>query len=65
MRPNGKTININSLKINRHHDHVIGKVEVLGDNEVASVSRTTDCLAIELKNEPKDDLPLCFKIELE
>lgn len=65
MRPNGREISIKSLRITGCHDFVLGNVEVLGDNEIESSERTKEDLKIILKNEPKDDLPICFKIEIE
>lgn len=65
MRPNGKVINIKSLSTHKMHDHIFGKIECLGDNEVESVERTSDALTITLKNEPASDLPLCLRLELE
>ena len=40
MRPNGKSINIKSLKSKGEHDFLIGNVEVLGNNEIVGISRT-------------------------
>lgn len=65
MRPNGKSINIKSLKINGEHDFLIGNVEVLGSNEIVSISRTKKGLSIKLKDAPTNNLPLCFKIAIE
>lgn len=65
MRPNGKSINIKTLKIKGDHDFLIDSVEVLGDNEIESVKRNKRGLTINLKSKPKNDLPLCFKIGIE
>lgn len=65
MRPSGKTVKFNSLKINGRHDLVIGNVSVLGNSEIESVERTEKYLKIVLKEKPSNDLPLCFKIEIE
>ena len=43
----------------------IYNVTVLGGNEVDNFACSKDGLSIELKNEPKTDLPICIKIELE
>lgn len=65
MRPKGRKAVIKSLKINGDHDFLIGDVTVLGDNEIESVDRNGKGLCITLKSEPKDTLPICFKIEIE
>lgn len=65
MRPNGKRATIKSLKIRGDHDFLLGDISVLGDNEIESILRTKRGLQITLKNEPKTDLPICFKIEIE
>ena len=43
----------------------IENVEILGDNEVESFVCDRNGLAVELKNEPANDLPQCIKITLE
>lgn len=65
MRPKGKTVNIKTLKKQGHHDYLIGDVSVLGDYEIKCVERTEKQLKITLKDAPKTDLPLCFKIAIE
>ena len=40
------------------------KVEVLGDNTVASFKNGDEGLCISLEKEPADIMPLCFKITL-
>lgn len=65
MRPNGKLIKIKSLAKTGCHDFLIGNISVLGNSEIENVDRNKNELSITLKEAPKSDLPLCFKIEIE
>ncbi len=62
MKPS-KEVKIMSL----HNDRCgtwVEKVEVLGDNTVASFKNGDEGLCISLEKEPADIMPLCFKITL-
>ncbi|MBP5183613.1 MAG: alpha-L-fucosidase [Lachnospiraceae bacterium] len=62
MKPS-KEVKITSL----HNDKCgtwVEKVEVFGDNAVASFGNGDDGLSIVLEKEPADIMPLCFKITL-
>jgi alpha-L-fucosidase len=65
MRPNGKTVKIKSLARTGCHDFLIGNVTVFEANEIESIDRNENELRITLTEEPKTDLPLCLKIEIE
>lgn len=65
MRPSGKTVTIKSLARTGCHDFLLGNISVLGGNGIERAERTNEGLTIILKNEPANDLPLCFKIEIE
>ena len=63
MRPS-KTVKIKTLKKHNPHDYLIESVKLLGSDEEISFNRTEEYLEINLSNEPENDLPVCFKIEL-
>ncbi len=65
MRPCGKIVKIKSLKKEGHHDYLLGNISVLGENEIVKTERNDKFLKIVLKEAPKGDLPLVFKIEIE
>lgn len=65
MKPESDSFMITSLKMQGHHDFGIGSVEVLGDNTIKSMNRTSSGLAITLNQAPTSDKPLCFKIEID
>lgn len=63
MRPS-KTVRIKTLKKHISHDYLIESIELLGSDEKIIFDRNEDYLEINLKGDFKNDLPLCFKIEL-
>ena len=63
MRPS-KNVEIKTLKKHTSHDYLIESVELLGSNEKIEFTRDEDSLKINIKSEIKNDLPICFKIEL-
>ena len=63
MRPS-KAVNIKTLKKHSSHDYLIESVELLGSNENIEYTRDEDALRIILNEEPKNDLPICFKISI-
>ncbi len=63
MRPS-KTIEIKTLCKHNPHDYLIESIELLGSNETIEFSRDEEALKINLKGELKNDLPICFKIEI-
>ena len=63
MRPS-KNVEIKTLRRHGEHDYFIGEVELLGSNEKIEYKRDNEALRITLKNELKNDLPICFKIEI-
>lgn len=65
MRPKDKIISIKSLKMQGHHDFVIGDISVFGDNKIKTIERNEKELKITLCDKPKSDLPILFKIEIE
>lgn len=64
MRPSGKIVKIKSLNLKGEREIIVGDITVLGDNEIESIARDNEALTITLKDEPKNDLPLCFKVEI-
>ena len=64
MRPT-KTVEIKTLKKHNPHDYLIESIELLGSDEKIEYIRDEEALKINLKNEIKKDLPICFKIEIE
>lgn len=65
MKPNGKKIKIKSFAQKGRHDFLVKSVSVLGDNNVKDFQRTDKEMVINLETKPKNDLPICFKIEIE
>ena len=65
MRPEKRDILIKTFARKGRHDFLLGSIEVLGDNRIASYERTEKGLKIRLEKEPENDLPICFKIEAE
>lgn len=65
MKPSGKKIKIKSLAIRGDHDFLLGKIDILGDNEIVKAERTKNALELTLKTEPQSDLPFCIKIDIE
>lgn len=63
MRPS-KTIKIKTLKKHPTHDYLIENICLLGSEEKVDFDRNENCLEIRLKDKPKGDLPICFKIEI-
>ncbi len=63
MRPS-KTVKIKTLRRHNPHDYLIESVKLLGSDEKLTYCRNEECLEIQLKNEPSDGLPQCFKIEI-
>ena len=63
MRPS-KNVKIKTLRKHNPHDYLIESVTLLGSDEKIEYSRTDEYLEINLKGELKNDLPICFKIEL-
>ena len=64
MRPS-KTVRVKTLRKHNPHDYLIESIELLGSDEKISFTRTDEYLEIQLENEPKNDLPLCFKMEID
>lgn len=64
MRPKEKIIRIKSLAKKGIHDFMVGSISVLGEYEIEHYERTEYEMIIKLKENPRSDLPLCFKIEL-
>lgn len=63
MRPS-KQIKIKTLRKHGDHDYLIESIELLGNDEKIQHTRTKDALEITLKQDPRNDLPQCFKIEI-
>lgn len=63
MRPS-KNIKIKTLRKHNPHDYLIESIELLGSNEKIEFVRNEDYLEIKLQGEFRNDLPICFKIEL-
>lgn len=63
MRPS-KNIEIKTLKIRGDHDYLIESISLLGSNEKIDYVRDKEALKINLNNDIKNDLPICFKIEI-
>ena len=63
MRPS-KTVKIKTLKKHIPHDYLIESIELLGSDEKISFTRDEKALTIKLNGEPKNDLPICFKIAI-
>ena len=57
-------IKIKTLRKHNPHDYLIESVELLGSNEKIDYARDTEALKINLKGDIKNDLPICFKIEI-
>ena len=62
MHPS-QTVEIKSLRPD-HCGVCLGRVSVLGENAVETVSYGEDGLRVRLKTAPQGELPLCLKIEL-
>ncbi len=63
MQPS-KTVKIKTLKRHNPHDYLIESIELLGSHEKIAFERNEKCLKISLKEKPKTDLPICFKIAI-
>ena len=63
MRPS-QNVEIKALKLYGHHDYLIESIELLGSDEKIDYVRDDDALKINLKYDIKNDLPICFKIEI-
>ena len=63
MRPKGKEIRIKTFRRLKEHDLLIENIELLG-GEIEKFERTEEALVVTLKEERKDDLPLCLKIDI-
>ena len=63
MRPS-KNIKIKTLRKHNPHDYLIESIELLGSDEKIEYVRTDEYLEINLKGEFKNDLPICFKMEI-
>ncbi len=63
MRPS-QEVKIHTLKKHIPYDYLIESIELLGSDERIEFVRNEECLCIKLKNKPKGDLPVCFKIEI-
>ena len=63
MRPS-KTVKIKTLRKHIPHDYLIESVELLGSDEKITFDRNEECLEISINSELKNDLPICFKIEI-
>ena len=63
MRPS-RNIKIRTLKKNGLHDYFIEGVSLLGSDEKIEFTRNEEYLEINLKGEIRNDLPLCFKMEI-
>ena len=63
MRPS-KNIKIRTLKKHNPHDFLIENIELLGSDEKIGFERTDEYLEINLKGELRNDLPICFKMEI-
>ena len=63
MRPS-KTVEIKTLRKYEKHNYLIESVELLGSNEKIDFTRDENALKINLNGEFKNDLPICFKIEI-
>ncbi len=63
MRPS-ITVRIKTLRKHNPHDYLIENVELLGSEEKIEFTRNEEYLEINLKAEPQNDLPICFKMEI-
>lgn len=63
MRPSND-IEIKTLKKHKERDYFIESIELLGSDEKISYTRDYESLKISLNCEHKNDLPICFKIEI-
>lgn len=63
MRPSND-IEIKTLKKHKERDYFIESIELLGSDEKISYTRDYESLKISLRGEHKNDLPICFKIEI-
>ncbi len=63
MRPS-KTVKIKTLRKHIPHDYLIESIELLGSDKKITFERNEEYLEINLQNEPKNDLPICFKIAI-
>ncbi len=64
MHPEGASFTIKSLAQTGVHDFGIGEVTALGDYKLKSLERTNHGLNITLKDAPKTDKPVCFRVEI-
>lgn len=65
MRPDGKDVTIKSLAKRAKEDYFVKKVELLGCDEEIFFVRGEDGLIIRTNGCFNNDMPLCFKIEIE
>ena len=65
MRPDGGEAVIKSLRRKNQHDFPIKSVTLLSAGEELPFERTEEALTIRYENDPEDDKPVCFRIELE
>ena len=63
MRPS-KEVTIRTLRKHNPHDYLIESVELLGSDEKLGYTRDEEGLKINIEGEFRNDLPLCFKIEI-
>ncbi len=64
MRPS-KDVKIRTLRKHNPHDYLIESIELLGSDEKIDFVRNEEYLHIKLKNAPKADLPVCFRITIQ
>ncbi len=64
MKPS-KTVKIKTLRKHNPYDYLIKNITLLGSSQKINFDRTEDYLQIDLENEPKNDLPICFKVEFQ
>lgn len=64
LRPAGRKVCIRTLASKKFFDFGIEAVSLLGAEHTLEYTRDTDGLHIRLPEEPADDLPLCFRIQL-
>ena len=64
MRPEGRDVLIRSLARKEGYNFLTGDVSMLG-GEIEAYERTSEGLEITMKEAPKNDLAICFKIEIE
>ncbi len=63
MRP-ACTVEIKTLRKHEKHNYLIENVELLGSKEKIDFIRDEESLKINLRSDFKNDLPICFKIEI-